>query len=141
MSAKTRRSLFLCRPAVDSRTLARSRASPRRRFRFIFLCEPSFEAGNGVENARRNSGRMEVFVAPRESEWGAVGCWSGVYARWHGCRCRVAFATRAVLQSLILKQKRVVVFVAPLWEFSFAPDALVRFVSHHNFLLLFPIPS
>ena len=37
--------------------------------------------------------------------------------------------------------KRVVVFVAPLWEFSFAPDALVRFVSHHNFLLLFPIPS
>ena len=106
-----------------------------------FFCEPSFEAGNGVENARRNSGRMEVFVAPRESEWGAVGCWSGVYARWHGCRCRVAFATRAVLQSLILKQKRVVVFVAPLWEFSFAPDALVRFVSHHNFLLLFPIPS
>ena len=107
----------------------------------LFFCEPSFEAGNGVEKCASDPGRMEVFVAPRESEWGAVGCWSGVYARWHGCRCRVAFATRAVLQSLILKQKRVVVFVAPLWEFSFAPDAHVRFVSHHNFLLLFLIPS
>ena len=49
VSAKTRRSLFLCRPAVDSRTLARSRASPRRRFRFIFFVSPLLKPGMGLK--------------------------------------------------------------------------------------------
>ena len=43
-----KRIVIFCRPVVDSRTIARSRASPQRRFRFFF-CEPSFGAGMGLK--------------------------------------------------------------------------------------------